>query len=346
MRVVRIKDYKERQIEMPLYLIEFFFNDLSGSAIKLYLFLLCAAAKGEHVEQENLFLRAEMDPDTLKQAWAELKAAKLIADVKGNIILSDVLPLYEAKVEARRKKHQYVNGLTDLQIKQLEELTTELQKRYFNGQMSNHWSTWIQDQLMIRYQFKPEVILTLFQDVYTRGNLTRNYVQSIAEEWHRNGVQTISDLNAYLLLKEKSTEIVNMAASAVGHKPISLDYEFADQWVSHYKYDKEIIQYALKRLANVQVPTMRFLHNILTGWHKADLKTLDDIKAYEESQRKSRSKKRSVKSQNTHNYHERSDHVENFDADLMPVFDELFNQEETKTSVDQFPETALNESGE
>ena len=99
-------------------------------------------------------------------------------------------------------------------------------------------------------------MIALFDYCYKRSALHRNYIQTVAEAWSTNKVQTWSDLDSYYQQQENLNKI------------------------------KNIIEIALKRTTFKQNPTFEYINNIITDWHDRNLKTPSEINAFLEQRKK------------------------------------------------------------
>lgn len=60
------------------------------------------------------------------------------------------------------------------------------------------------------------------------------------------------------------------------------DLKDVDRWVDEYGYGEDIIEEALSKTRGASNPSVRFVSAVLKDWHDRNLKTLEDVRAYEE----------------------------------------------------------------
>ena len=82
--------------------------------------------------------------------------------------------------------------------KAIENINNE----FFQGIMSPSWYSDI-DLWFKKYNFDEEVMIALFRYCFNRSALHRNYIQTVADGWHKNNIQNFNDLDRYYEKQEK-----------------------------------------------------------------------------------------------------------------------------------------------
>lgn len=143
------------------------------------------------------------------------------------------------------------------------------------------------DLWFTKYNFDDQVMIALFEYCFSRSALHKKYVQTVAEAWGNNKIQTWNDLDLYYQKQEKLVKIKKTIAKKLGKTSLT-QYEeaYIEKWVIDFGYDLNIIEIALKRTTFKANPTFEYFNNIITDWHDRNLKTPDEILAFIEQRNK------------------------------------------------------------
>ena len=116
------------------------------------------------------------------------------------------------------------------------------------GMMSPSWYNDI-DLWFNKYGFDEPVMIALFRYCLERSALHRNYIQAVAEGWHKNNIKTYTDLENYYAKQEKLSLIKKQISKKLGLSRPLTQYESAyiEKWVVDYSYTMDIIEIALKK---------------------------------------------------------------------------------------------------
>ena len=117
---------------------------------------------------------------------------------------------------------------------------------------------------------------------YEHSALHKNYIQVVADSWHKNNIQSFSDLDKYYEKQEKISSIKKSIIKKLGLNRNLTVYEdaYVEKWTIDYGYSMEIIEIALKKTTSKTNINFEYLNKIITDWHERNLKTAADIQAY------------------------------------------------------------------
>ena len=232
-----------------------FLPEIPGDYLKIYLYLNFLAKYKKDVKLNDLSKKLSLPLKTLNEGLKFLEDYNLILKKATGFIVNDLQELtlnnlykpnltqskekieQTAKNQSRAKVIEYINNM------------------YFQGIMGPSWYNDI-DLWFRKYNFDEQVMISLFNYCYNRSALHKNYVQTVAEAWHSNKVQTYNDLDLYYQKQEKLNKIKSLIAKKLGKHGGLTQYEEA---------------------------------NIISDWHDRNLKTPDQVNAFLE-QRKKQSK--------------------------------------------------------
>ncbi len=60
------------------------------------------------------------------------------------------------------------------------------------------------------------------------------------------------------------------------------DLKDVDMWVDEYGFGEDIIEEALSKTRGASNPSVRYVTAVLKDWYEHNLKTLEDVRSYEE----------------------------------------------------------------
>ncbi len=267
-----------------------FLPEIPGDYLKIYLYLNFLAKYKKDIKLNDLSKKLSLPLKTLNEGLKFLEDYNLILKKATGFIVNDLQELtlnnlykpnltqskekieQTAKNRSRAKVIEYINNM------------------YFQGIMGPSWYNDI-DLWFRKYNFDEQVMISLFNYCYNRSALHKNYVQTVAEAWHSNKVQTYNDLDLYYQKQEKLNKIKSLIAKKLGKHGGLTQYEeaYIEKWVIDFGYEMDIIEIALKRTTFKQNPTFEYINNIISDWHDRNLKTPDQVNAFLE-QRKKQSK--------------------------------------------------------
>jgi DnaD/phage-associated family protein len=159
---------------------------------------------------------------------------------------------------------------------------------YFQGIMGPSWYNDI-DLWFTKYHFDDQVMIALFDYSFNRSALHKKYVQTVAEAWGNNKIETWNDLELYYQKQEKLMKIKKTITKKLGKQHLT-QYEeaYIEKWVLDFGYDLNIIEIALRRTTFKANPTFEYFNNIISDWHDRGLKTPEEILAFIEQRNKQR----------------------------------------------------------
>lgn len=151
----------------------------------------------------------------------------------------------------------------------------------FQGMMSPSWYNDI-DLWFNKYGFDEPVMIALFRYCLERSALHRNYIQAVAEGWHKNNIKTYTDLENYYAKQEKLSLIKKQISKKLGLSRPLTQYESAyiEKWVVDYSYTMDIIEIALKKTTSKSNFNFDYLDKLISNWHEHNLHTTTDVNNY------------------------------------------------------------------
>lgn len=175
--------------------------------------------------------------------------------------------------------------------------------------------------------FHPDLLEYLVEYCVTIGKKSSRYIEAVALEWYKNGIQTVEEAK---IASKNYNSIYVAVLKQLGiprRVPTPTETTFIDTWYNTYSFNKSIIIEACKRAitTNPHSANFNYVNGILEKWHQQNVRKLSDI---EELDRKwaEEKKKKAVNGKTTagnqFNHYEGST-----DRDVVNEFETLFLQE-------------------
>ncbi len=303
--------------EIPDVFFTEYLSQANGDYVKVYLYLLFLSKYDKDIKINDLSKKLALPLKTIQEAfkyWEEcgVIVKKTTGYILTNIQETELLKLYSPKLSsspediAKSEKNKY-------RVKAIENINNQ----FFQGIMSPSWYNDI-DLWFKKYDFDEQVMLALFNYCYDRSALHRNYIQVVADSWHKNNIKSFSDLDAYYQKQEKITSIKKQIIRKLGLNRNLTTYEdaYVEKWAIDFKYNLDIIEIALKRTTSKSNISFDYLDKMISDWHDRNLKTPTEIQEFISSQKKKdKDIKKLEKSTNYNNTNQRNyDNLDNLFA--------------------------------
>lgn len=144
-------------------------------------------------------------------------------------------------------------------------------------------------------QFSAELIEFLIENCIAKGHSSLHYMQKVAEDWYARNIHTVEEAKQQVSQNNELYYTVMKALGIRGRNLVPSEMELLKKWSATYAFSKEIIAEACRRtIQNIHEPSFEYTDSILTSWHKAGLRTMEEIQradeAYQKQQQASKSK--------------------------------------------------------
>lgn len=286
---------KLEQPELPLLFSEtvvpdiFFAEYLSqmpATCVKVYLYMIFLSKYNKDIKLNDMSRKLALPLKEINDAIAYLESESLITKKETGYIVTNLQEitlhkLYKPNLTTSPEK------VADIaKNKARAKVIDHINNAYFQGIMGPSWYNDI-DLWFTKYNFDDQVMIALFDYCFKRSALHKKYVQTVAEAWGSNRIQSWNDLDLYYQKQEKLVKIKKTIAKKLGKNTLT-QYEeaYIEKWVIDFGYDLNIIEIALKRTVFKSNPTFEYFNNIITDWHDRNLKTPNEIIAFIEQRNK------------------------------------------------------------
>ena len=286
---------KLEQPEVPLLFSEtvvpdiFFAEYLSqmpANSVKVYLYMIFLSKYKKDIKLNDMSKKLALPLKDINEAITYLEQNEFIIKKETGYIVANLQEitlhkLYTPNLTASPEK------IADVaKNKARAKVIAHINNAYFQGIMGPSWYSDI-DLWFTKYNFDEQVMIALFEYCFSRSALHKKYVQTVAESWGNNKIQSWNDLDIYYQKQEKLVKIKKTIAKKLGKSNLT-QYEeaYIEKWVIDFGYDLNIIEIALKRTTFKANPTFEYFNNIITDWHDRNLKTTNEILAFIEQRNK------------------------------------------------------------
>lgn len=276
--------------ELPDVFFSEYLSTMPGDYLKIYLYLKFLSKFRRDIKINDLANKLELPLNVINEGLKYLEENKLILKKPQGYVIIDLQEallneLYKPNIKTSVEKVKE-NAENKKRVKLIEYLNN----KYFQGVMGLTWYNDI-DELIEKYGFEDQVIISLFDYCFRKSALHKNYVKAVADAWNINNIKTLGDLENYYLKQDKFIKLNKTIAKKLGRYGGLTEYEeaYVHKWVEEYKYDMNVIEIALKRTTFKSNVSFEYLNNLITDWYDRNLRTPAEITEFLEK-RKQQSK--------------------------------------------------------
>lgn len=252
-----------------------------GDYVKVFLYITFISKYGKDVKfndmSKKLALHINVIQDALKY-WESVGVLtkKTTGYILNNLREIELHNLYKPKVALSAEDIEK-NTQNQYRAKAVETINTS----FFQGMMTPSWYSDI-DLWFKKYLFDEQVMIALFNYCYKKSALHRNYLQTVADAWAKNGIKTYSDLEVYSENQTKLQKIKTSISKKLGLARPLTEYEtaYVEKWTVEYNYPLEVIEIALKKTTSKANPSFDYINSIIANWYDRNLKTPEDVNNY------------------------------------------------------------------
>ena len=272
--------------EIPDIFFSEYLGEMPGDCLKIYLYLFFISKYNKEVKINDLSKKLALPFNVINDGMKYLEENNLILRKPQGFIILDLQEnmlneLYKPNIKTDPEKIEE-NSKNKERIQMIEYLNN----KYFQGVMGPTWYNDI-DTWFDKYNFEPQVIIALFDYCFKKSALHRKYVQTVAEAWALNKIQTLSDLEIYYMEQDRIMKIKKSIAKKLGKHSGLTQYEeaYVEKWINEFKYDMDIIEIALKRTTFRTNASFEYLNNVISDWNERNLRTPEQVLTFLEQRK-------------------------------------------------------------
>ena len=265
-----------------------YLSQMPATSVKVYLYIIFLSKYEKDAKLNDLSKNLALPLKDINDAFTYLEENGFIIRKENGFIISNLQEqtlnkLYKPNLTMSPEK------VADIaKNKARAKIIEHINNTYFSGIMGPSWYNNI-DTWLTKYTFDDQVLISLFDYCFRRSALNMKYVQTVAEAWGSNKIQTWEDLDSYYQKQDALVKIKKTIAKKLGKQTLT-QYEeaYIEKWLLDYGYNLNIIEIALKRSVYKSNPTFEYFNNIITNWHERGLKTPEEVYAFIEQREKQR----------------------------------------------------------
>ncbi len=265
-----------------------YLSQMPANCVKVYLYIVFLSKYEKDIKLNDLSKKLALPLKEINDSFSYLEENGLIIKKENGYILVNLQEqtlhkLYKPNLTLSPEKIEDIS-----KNKARAKVIEHINNTYFSGIMGPSWYNNI-DLWITKYNFDDQVLISLFDYCFRRSALNMKYVQTVAEAWGSNKIQTWEDLDSYYQKQDAIVKIKRTIAKKLGKQTLT-QYEeaYIEKWLLDYGYNLNIIEIALKRSVYKSNPTFEYFNNIITNWHERGLKTPEEVYAFIEQREKQR----------------------------------------------------------
>lgn len=184
----------------------------------------------------------------------------------------------KAVVSVEKKTADAAHLSSDEEFSQLLYVVQQYRKKPLTPTDCDKFA-YLYDELHMSAELLEYVAEYCVQEGYT----SVRYMESVALNWNKNGITTISEAKSYSEGFSKNSFAVMKALGQTGRAPATAEKKLIDKWFQKFGFSKEIVLEACNRtILAIHSPSFEYVDTILTSWNKEKVKTLKDIEILDE----------------------------------------------------------------
>ena len=265
---------------VPDIFITEYMPKMTTNSIKIYLYLLKENKnESQEINEKVVETELKLTPGQMYDAINELIKYGILDKSDDLYILKNLKEVeierkYTLNIEKKRGKYESEKD------KLRTDAIISISKSCFDGNMPSFWFTEI-SRMFQEHNFDEEVMFSLFE--ICKNKLTQAYVTKVADSWARAGVRNYEQLESYTKSYQDISKLENKLKKELrlNRSFIEEEFKMLTTWYNTYKFDEEIILYALKKAIGKNNP-IQYIDKVLKSWYESKFKTINQIIASEQ----------------------------------------------------------------
>lgn len=202
------------------------YGSSNGDYIKVYLYIVFLAKYNKEIKINDLSKALNIPFKTIQEAIAYWEEQEILIKKNNGYIVVDLQERELNKLYSPKLTSSPENALSNAKNQYRAKAIEEINNSCFQGMMSPSWYSDI-DLWFNKYGFDEQVMIALFRYCLERSALHRNYIQAVADGWHKNHIQNFTDLDNYYAKQEKLSLIKKQISKKLGLSRPLTQYESA-----------------------------------------------------------------------------------------------------------------------
>ncbi|HZJ78897.1 MAG TPA: DnaD domain protein [Clostridia bacterium] len=150
------------------------------------------------------------------------------------------------------------------------------------------------------YGLPVEVILMILEYCVSVNKTSFNYIASVGKDWGEKEIDTLEKADEMIEELNACNSLWKRFSKAIGSKnprPTKKQAEFLKRWSFEWKFSFDMIYLAYEEMADrTQGVHFSYMNTVLKNWHKAGLKTPEEVQEHNQQRLNSKTGKSSKRS--------------------------------------------------
>lgn len=269
------------QTSIPDVFFTEYLSQANGDFVKVYLYLFFLSKYNKDVKINDLSKKLELPLKTIQDSIKYWEDQGLLIRKNQGFILASLQEVEANKIYKPKVTISAENIKEIAENKHRANAIDTINNEFFQGVMSPSWYGDI-DLWFKKYDFNEEVMIALFRYCFNKSALHKNYISTVAEAWHKNGIKNFNDLDDYFHKQEKVKIISNSIKKKLrlSRNLTVFEEAYIEKWNISYGFDINVIDLALKKATTKYNFSFEYMDKLLTDWSERKLNTPEKIEEH------------------------------------------------------------------
>ena len=137
--------------------------------------------------------------------------------------------------------------------------------------------------------FPKDLLEYLVEYCVDGGHKSYRYMETVALNWHQEGKMSVEAAKESAKAYSRENKVVMNAFGIVGRILNNEERGYVEKWTKVYDLPLELVEEACNiTMATIQKASFSYADKILTDWHDAGVRTLEDSRTYRENRKNNR----------------------------------------------------------
>lgn len=249
-------------VVVPCDFIEKLMPKANPTFVKVYLYALMLASRGESVDSEVIAKKLELLESDVLQAMRYFEEKGVFSGAEN-----------QHKITAEPEEIQNREDLKEMLMLAQEVLGKTL------SSTDTKTLYWIHENL----GFPMEVVLVLLEYCVSINKRAMSYIEQVAISWHDRGITTLEEADSFLKAQADKSEAYLTIKKIFGINSrdfTSIEKNYINTWLTNYGMTEEMValayEYSILRINKLSFP---YIDKIIEQWFKKGIHTIADAEA-------------------------------------------------------------------
>ncbi|MCR4829822.1 MAG: DnaD domain protein [Pseudobutyrivibrio sp.] len=123
-----------------------------------------------------------------------------------------------------------------------------------------------------------DLIRFLIETCIDNGHSSIHYMDTVARNWAEDGITTVEGARKSSSKYTNTIYTIKKSLGIGNRELVDSEINYIDKWTNTFSFDLDIIREACERtITATNKPSFKYADSILSRWHKASVRTLDDV---------------------------------------------------------------------